>query len=363
MQRILRFNFLLVAVMALVLLAGCGGDDAKVSSGTDPQALIDKTFSGKKEIKSGKIDLKIGVDISGGDAGISGPIALKLSGPFESVGTGKFPKLGLDAAFEGAGQSIKAGVVSTGDKGFLSLQGTSYVISPPIFSQFKSAYEQAAKDAQADAPKDQSLGTLGIDPRRWLTNAKNAGEAKVGDADTIKLTGDVDISKLLDDVNTALSKAGSLGLGAAGAGVPTKITDEQKAQVEQAVKDLTVEIYTGKADSILRRIVIKLSVADPTGAGSGSAKIDIDLSLLDLNEAQKFVEPANPKPLDELLGSLGGLGGLGGALGGASGGSGGSSGSSGSGTSSDTVQEYTKCVQDAGTDLDKAQKCAELLTP
>ena len=46
-----------------------------------------------------------------------------------------------------------------------------------------------------------------MDPRKWLTDPKNEGEAKVGDDDTIKITGGVDVAKLLDDVNTALGKA------------------------------------------------------------------------------------------------------------------------------------------------------------
>jgi len=65
-----------------------------------------------------------------------------------------------------------------------------------------------------------------------------------------------------------------------------------------------------------------------------------------------------------LAGGLGGLGGLGG--GGGSGGSGGSSGSGSSGSSgnsSKNLEEYTKCIEDAGNDLEKAQKCAEILNP
>ncbi len=59
-----------------------------------------------------------------------------------------------------------------------------------------------------------------MDPRKWLTDPKNEGDAKVGDDDTIKITGGVDVAKLLDDVNNALGKASSLGLGAAGGRCP-----------------------------------------------------------------------------------------------------------------------------------------------
>ena len=60
------------------------------------------------------------------------------------------------------------------------------------------------------------------------------------------------------------------------------------------------------------------------------------------------------------LGGLG-LGCLGGAGGGGSSGSG-SSGSSGSGSSNQNLEKYSQCIADAGSDVSKARKCADLLT-
>ena len=107
-----------------------------------------------------------------------------------------------------------------------------------------------------------------MDPRKWLTDPRNAGEAKVGDADTIKITGGVDVAALLDDVNTALGKVGELGLAGAGQ-VPDKITEAQKRQVIDAVKDPRVEIYTGKEDKILRRMVVNVGVEDAESKTAG----------------------------------------------------------------------------------------------
>ena len=119
----------------------------------------------------------------------------------------------------------------------MNFQGTDYAVSDQVFEQFKAGYEQAQKQS-ADKGNQQSLATLGIDPRRWLTDAKNDGEAKVGDTDTIKITGGVDVNKLLDDVNTALDKARSLGVQGSDQ-LPEKLTDEQKQQAAEAIKDLS----------------------------------------------------------------------------------------------------------------------------
>ena len=66
-----------------------------------------------------------------------------------------------------------------------------------------------------------------------------------------------------------------------------------------AVKDPRVEIYTGKDDQILRRMVVNLGVEDAASGTSGT--IAFDVSLTDLNEDQDIAEPADAKPFSELL--------------------------------------------------------------
>jgi hypothetical protein len=349
LMRLRPLLLLLIAALALGLLAGCGGDSSGdgADSSTDVNQLLDETFSGDKEIKSGKLDLAVDVN-----AGQSGTFAIKVGGPFEMEGTGKLPKLDIDASLEGGGQSFQAGVTSTGDKGFVSYGGTDYEVAGPVFQQFKAGYEQSAKEAESQG-KGQSLGSLGVDPRKWLTNAKNAGEAKVGDTDTIKITGDVDVPKLLDDVDTALQKIRALG-GSQAQSLPEQLSDADKKQAEDAVKDLSVEIYTGTDDKILRRMLVTMKLDTPTSSGSTeSVDLKVDFQLLDLNESQDIKAPENTKPFNDLLGKLNGLG-LG-SLGAASGGS-------GSG-SQQNLEKYSKCIQDANGDNAKIAKCADLLTP
>ena len=112
-------------------------------------------------------------------------------------------------------------------------------------------------------------------------------------------------------------------------------------------------------------MVISLGIVAPAGLrGSGSADIKFDLSISDLNEDQKISEPSGAKPFDQLLSQLGGLGlgGLGGAGGAArrrqrlvrrrlvrrS--------------NNANLEKYSQCVADAGNDVAKARKCADLLT-
>jgi hypothetical protein len=357
----LRPRLLLLALAALLaafVVTGCGGGDgSSADEDTSVDELLQKTFSGEKQVDSGKLDLSLKIDVQGGDSQLQGPISLRLSGPFETQGDGKLPEFAMDAAFEGAGQRFEAGLTSVDEKAFVNFQGTEYAVSDQVFQQFKAGYEQAQKQSADQGGDQQSLATLGIDPRRWLTDARNAGEAEVGDTDTIKITGGVDVEKLLDDVNNALDKARNLGVEGSDQ-LPEKLTEQQKQQAAEAIKDLSVEIYTGEEDTTLRRMLVRMGVEAQEGGQATSGTLALDFQLLDLNEDQSIDAPSGAKPFDELLGQLGGLG-LGGA-----GGSGSGSGSSGSGgASAEDLKKYSDCVTEAGSDTAKAQKCAELLSP
>jgi hypothetical protein len=350
----------LIAAVALVL-AACGGDDGgsggeQASASTDVNDLLTRTFTGSKDVKSGNLDLKLQIEAKGGTSQLDGPVSVTLKGPFQTQDGGKLPKFKLDAAIEGAGQSLQAGATSTGDKGFVSFQGTDYVLSDAVFQQVRASYEETRK--QSGSGGNQSFASLGMDPRKWLTDAKNEGEAKVGDDDTIKISGGVDVAKLLDDVNVALGKASALGLSGTGQ-VPEKLTDEQRRQVLEAVKNPRVEIYTGRDDQILRRMVVDLGIEDAATKTSGTVAFDV--AITNLNEDQDIAEPADAKPFDDLLGQLGGLGlgvGTGGA---ASSGSGSGSAGSAGGSSSADLEKFSKCIEDAGDDVAKARKCSELI--
>ena len=228
------------------------------------------------------------------------------------------------------------------------------MLDDQVFRQFSAAFEEAQKQG---TDENQSFASLGMDPRKWLTDPKIDGDAKVGDDDTTKITGGVDVAKLLDDVNNALGKASALGLGSTGQ-VPEKLTEEQKREAIAAIKDPSVEIYTGKDDQILRRMVVDLGVDEKQSGTAGTVAFDV--SITDLNEDQDIAEPSDAKPFDELLGQLGGLGhrrrrarrlrrqhrr----------------AAPSGGGSSED-LEKFSQCITKAGEDVEKARKCSDLLT-
>jgi hypothetical protein len=347
---------LLLLTLSAVLLAGCGsaaGAGVPASSSTDVNTLLSDTFRNVAKIGSANITAKLALDGKGQSAGAT------LSGPFESQGAGKLPKFQIDATFNSGAQSFTAGVTWTGDKGFVNVQGTQYELSRMVANQLQASYEQAAKQSRSKAG-GSSAALLGIDFSKWLRNGRNAGAAQVGSTETIKITGEADVARVIDDLQRVAEKARTLNLPGT-TQVPSKLTPEQRRQIVAAVKTFAIEVYTGKQDRILRRLVVAADLQDP--ASKAASHVSFDLTLDKVGDAQTIETPSNAKPFSELMkiaGQLKGLGSLGGLAGGATGGGASGSGSSAA-PSSDTIAKYAKCVEKAQGDSAQAQKCAGLL--
>lgn len=356
MPRRFRFVALLALLVALLTgLAACGGDD---DSKVDANELLKATFGPDQNVESGKLGVSLGLDAKG-LRGINGPVSIKLNGPFQTVGKGKLPKLDLALMLTGAGANFAAGVVTTGEKGWLKLQGTTYEVDDATFKQFKTGYEESASknDDESGSP---SFKSLGIDPLRWLKDPEVAGEATVGGAETHHLRAGVDIGAFLEDISTLLGKAGQLG--SAGAAVPTSLTEQQRKDIESSVKDASLEVWTGKDDKALRRIKLLVDIAvpedvRPRAGGLTSGTLTFDLTISDLNEDQTIAEPENARPLADLQQLI-------------AGGATGATPQTGTGASttpapapapsSGESSEYLDCITAAGNDVAEIQKCATL---
>lgn len=335
-------RLLLMCCLAVtgVALSACGGEEE------DADTLLEETFSGDKQVDSGRLAFEARIDARGSER-LQGPVTLEVRGPFQKSEGDALPEFDLDASLSGAGMTYKVGASVVDGRGYVLFQGEDYVLSPEVFAQFKSGFEGARADEEGDKTHSTDLATLGIDPRQWLENARNEGEAKVGDEDTIRITGDVDVPKLLDDIAEAGERAAE-GKG----GDPRRLTEEQRARIEQAVEAMRVEIFTGAEDKTLRRLVLDADIVAPEGEdGFDSADVRLDYSITELNEDQDITAPSDPQPFDALARQLRGL-----DLGGAPG-----AGSANPQADRRKLRRYTRCVQRAGSDEAAVRECAERL--
>jgi hypothetical protein len=334
----------LLATLVALALAACG------SSGNDSaQSLLRQTFSGGQGVKSGRLSVLLNANLQGVQ-NLNGPVALRLTGPFASAGDSALPRFDFTIGLSSNGQSFTAGGVSTGDKGFVRFQGQAYAVSAALFSQFKKGYEASARKS-AGKKNANTFSSLGIDPANWLRAPRKAGEQDVGGAQTFHIKSQIDVPRFLTDVSTLLGKAGSLSQGTQ---VPQTLTAKQRAAIQRAVRTASVDVFTGKDDKILRRLVLAVALRKTASTRGGTVRFTLEID--DVNADQSITAPSGAKPLDELLAQLRGTGSA--TTPGTKTTPLPSTGGSGSGGAS---PKYLDCVNKAGQDLRKVQACAQYL--
>jgi hypothetical protein len=355
---------LIMVVLASFGVAACGS----ASSGSaDPSTLLSQTFTGTHKVTSGKLNLMLTIDPSGSST-FSGPITLSFGGPFQTRGAGKLPESNFTISASALGRSVALGILSTGTAGYVTLQGTSYQMPQATFQKLESSFAQLTSTSGASSGSG-SLAKLGIQPLHWLTNPTVVGTENVGGTQTTHIHAGVNVNALLNDLNTVVEKASSLGVSGTSslkAGIPAA----DRSKIASAVKNPSVDIWTGTSDKTIRRLTITLTLpvtgnASSELGGMTSADIGLTMQYSDLNQPQTVKAPTTVRPFTQFQSKLDSFavalqGALGSAAGSTSGGGASSSGGTSTGAGS-SVAQYSQCIQQAGTDVAKMQKCASLL--
>ena len=310
-----------------------------------------------------------------GLAGFDRPVRIEASGPYIG-GNGKLPKLDIDLKIgtQGAGQTIEAGFLSTGDRAFIKFGGQFYEQPRADVARANRRLAQTRKRRQG------SLGDLGLSPRDWVVDAKEEGEERVAGVETTHVSGRLDVRRLAEDLNEFVKRSAS-ALGGSGGRAPQGLSKKDIESLAEAVEDPTFDVYVGKEDYVIRRVSADLKVTVPeedrerlNGIEGGSLRFTVDLG--DTNGDQKVEAPARSRPISSLTTQLGGVGALGGVTGGgatspetepdAGSGSGGSTapdtGEGGPSQATEAFQEYAECLDETKPDDAQARaRCAELL--
>lgn len=354
----LRSLALAAVASTAIGIAGCGGSDgetASAGSSTDAKTLLVSTFQPSDDgskIKSGTIEIKISGKMTGASP-LDGTASAKIA--IDEGKDGQVPDFKADVSVDGqqgGGQNFKlnAGGTYTGGRFYVNYDGEDYDVGEELSKRAVSSMQQAIKQSGGNGDQQQLVGQLGLNPETWLTDPKVDGDEKIGDADTYRITGAVDVKQLVPDILDAASKAQSLTGGATGQKVPT-VTDAQLDKVAKDIEKLDVTIWTGKDDNILRQLKVDMTLKD----GKDSLDGAIQLTLTGVNEPQDISAPSDTKPITDLMPKLGGL------FNAASGLSG-STGAASSGSAPAVSDEYVQCVNAAGNDPAKLNACQSALS-
>ncbi len=369
-KRFCSLGVLLLAMVASLAIAACGSSS---SSGSESApTLLRQTFSGTHKVNSGTLNVSLTVTPSGSGT-LTGPITLSLGGPFQSLGTGKLPQSDFNISLSALGSSGSIGILSTGTSGYVTYQGASYELPPADFQRLESSFASFASSPGAKA-NSGLLGKLGIDPLHWLVNPQVVGTESVGGTQTTHIHAGINVAALLNDFNTFLGRASSLGVTGS-ASFPHSISAASQSRISREIKSPSFDVWTGTSDKTVRRLQISLAVpvsgqASTLLGGLHTAGIGLSMQYTNLNQPQTISPPANVLPYSQFQSKLRALlqglqSGLGGALGSStgSGTTGGSSGTgTGSGSTTSNLQKYSSCIQAANGDVSKMQRCSKYLS-
>ena len=343
---------LLPALVAGALLAGCGDDDT-----SDVTELLDRGF--QTSIGSADVTLDIEIELDGVDE-LQDPIEISLTGPYESGEEDQIPSVDWDITVGAQNQSFNASVTSTGDRAFVGFQGTDYEVSPATVEALNQQLA-ASRKQEGDAPE---LGDFGVNAREWVVDAEEEGDEEVAGVDTTHVSGKLDVTRVLEDLNTVVDEASKLG-GQLGQQAPPALTDEQKDQIEDVVDDPSFDAYVGKDDDTLRRLSADLDFEVPEEAresagGLEGGRVSFSIEFANIGDAQPIAAPEDARPIVELTQQLQGL--LGGALGAPQTGEGGAvAPPEAPQTNSEKQKAYDECVKTDPSDESVRAFCEVLL--
>jgi len=351
LRRVRRLALLFLVVLAVCTLASCGG--GKDQEGVED--LLDQAFSG--EIRSADLKLDAEIELKGL---LKDPIKIEAEGPFRT-NEGKLPSADIELRVGSGdgGQTITSGVLTTGDRVFLKFQDVYY--EQPA-AQVRETNRSLRKNGGKNA---KPLGELGLDPRSWLAEAKDKGDAEVAGVDTNHVSGTLDVARLMRNLNKFVSRsAGALGSD----DQAPRLTATDIRELSEAVKDPSFDVYVGKQDNLIRRVSgrIEFDVPEADREGLGGLKsgsIVFSVELHDVNGDQAIEAPAHSRPLSKLTDSLGGAIDALGAGGATSQEPGPEEGADGGGSSdADQFRQYAECLDKARPeDTEELQRCADLL--
>jgi hypothetical protein len=290
-ERLMRRAPVVVATLVALALtvAACGGsgnssDSSSTAtvpaSGSGEAAGILSAIDTKAATGPQKLKLDVNLDIKGSPS--NAQLALFTKQPIH---------LGLDGVIDSAGKSadvnvsvtlgkspLEAEVRSGGGKTWIQIDGKWYDLpADALSSTTGSALPSGVSTSNLDAGK--ILSAVG-DPAKLLDNASVSSD-KVEGIDSDKVSGDVNIEGV---ARAAANLSKSLGSGTSTGSSPAEI-DKTVAQLKKIVNKAHVDMWVGKSDHKVHRVVFTVDVAtdDATKASSGvdSATIDFDVTTVD----------------------------------------------------------------------------------
>ncbi len=271
----LRRSTLPLALVLLVATA-CGGAE------TDALRAMDEKL---RTIDSGRLSLSVTGAATGQGDGEAGPVGFRLEGPFSFKTETPLPIARLSyARLLGQGREQEGTFISTGTAAFVETGGETFQIP-----------EDTVQGLQLD-PKAPNRSS-GLDQLRLSSWVEEPELAQEGDTDVI--TGRLDPAEAFGDL-AALARQ----LGVPETADLQELGDQDRERLERLVEASSVRIVSGRADHVLRDLQVRVDLRPTTDpkirqalGRLGGARLDIRLTLAEVNQPVQVEAPAKARPL------------------------------------------------------------------
>ncbi len=309
-------SLFVVAGLLLAVAAGCGSSDSGSSSPSPDTAavsdlsaeeIIEQSNAKMAEVKSASFAADMALDVRGDTAQATDPIeqALLSEGmTLHAEGRSAADPVAaqMDLSVTVADQALNFGLIAKGDKMWVEYEGQWYVVDQKNSSALSTQAETGA------APTEQ-LKSFGLDPEEWGTTYEVVGTEDVGGTPTYHLkatsdpqklaaalmqaANDPDLAKKLGDAETADQLKQSLAQ-----------SEEQAAQLQKALTDVSVDYWVGVDDMLMRKAEFAAAL-DTTEQedmeGVEGMTIELAVTMDDFDEPVSVDPPAKAKSFDKLM--------------------------------------------------------------
>jgi hypothetical protein len=255
------------ALLALALtLAACG------SGGQNAQQVLSDTSAQLGKIRSGDLDMELLFSAKGG-----GRAGFDLAGPF-ALHAGRLPDAQLDYTQIAGDKTTTQTFIATGDKAYVQIRGQTFQLPQKTADQIRSTVGGST-----------GLGT--IDLSDWVKDPTLSDGGQVGGADTDKIHAKLNVPAAVSGLLAVASQVNGASAQA--------LSGTSAEQVQRAVSSATIDVWTGKDDRLLRKLVIAVELSPNASAKIRSilgAGIHFTLAVSNPNEKVTVATPQNVKP-------------------------------------------------------------------
>lgn len=294
----------LAAVAAVAALCGlaptaCGGEA--------PGEVVARTQDNLARIRSGDLDARLVIAAEGPKR--TGATGFELRGPFELArSAGDLPKARIAYTQIAGSRRATVTLVSTGERAYIEVRGMAYELTSDQERQLREAGGPLGGGSGSGAPGATASPTGSLDLAAWLREPDLSGGGSIGGAETDRVTGEVDVARVVTDVLGAAERLGVSG-EAVGGGALRGAGDER---LDRALAASSIELLTGREDRLLRRLQLGVKLDAKAAAGGGASlgdveavRVDLELAIERPNTPVRVDAPRDARPASELSSSSG----------------------------------------------------------